>query len=491
MRNNTIILVAAVSILFSPHPAAPADANPALEEAVRDQAEIIRELREELTTLREDQTRNDNRVRALEDQIATPQASTGGAGEDGVTREYVDHRIDEFLDWGESRFFMSGYGSAQYVDPLDGAPSTFGVRFNPTFHFALTDSLHFNAELEIELAKEESADGHGTETTTEVALEFATIDYLATDWLTLSAGQFLTPFNVFGPKLHPQWINKMASSPPIYGGHHGGGGGIIPILSDVGVMVSGGHELWNEDSKFNYAFYFVNGATLETEEHDEEEGHGEEEEHAKDEEHGEEAEHKKEEEHGEEAEHAEEAGHGASGLDFVFGNTPDDNDNKAFGGRIGFLPIPNLEIGASFQTGKAGSGGDSDRYNLLGFDAWYWWKGLELRGEFIRLSQDSDGSNPNVWGYYAQAAYRLSHLLYVTQRDRGSSGSRSWERHIAKLEPVLRWGEIEAFSPRNREQLALGLNYWLFESVPLKFTYEINSGNPSSDRFLFQVAFGF
>jgi hypothetical protein len=160
-------------------------------------------------------------------------------------------------------------------------------------------------------------------------------------------------------------------------------------------------------------------------------------------------------------------GYSANGLDFVFGNTPDDNDNKAFGGRIGFLPIPNLEIDASFQSGKAGSGGDSDRYNLLGFDTWHWWKGLELRGEFNRLSQNGNGSNPSVWGYCAQPSYRLSHLLNITPRDRRSSHSLNCERHVAKLEPVVRWGEFEAFSPRNREQLAPGLNYWLFESVPL------------------------
>ena len=86
------------------------------------------------------------------------------------------------------------------------------------------------------------------------------------------------------------------------------------------------------DSKFNYAFYLVNGATLEIEEYAEEEEHAEEDGHGEEEEQAEEA------GHGEEEEHAEGAGHGASDLDLVFGNTPDDNDNKAFGGRIGFLP---------------------------------------------------------------------------------------------------------------------------------------------------------
>ncbi len=40
------------------------------------------------------------------------------------------------------------------------------------------------------------------------------VDYLATDWLVLSGGKFLTPFNTWGPRLHPGWINKLTSPPP-------------------------------------------------------------------------------------------------------------------------------------------------------------------------------------------------------------------------------------------------------------------------------------
>ena len=52
-------------------------------------------------------------------------------------------------------------------------------------------------------------------------------------------------------------------------------------------------------------------------------------------------------------------------------------------------------------------------------------------------------------------------------------------------------GRRRARSPANRRQLALGLNYWLFESAPLKLTYEINSGAVDENRFFLQFAYGF
>jgi hypothetical protein len=422
MRRARIAFVGAVVGLFGLELPCPANAEEinGLSETVREQGLVIQELREELGRVRGEQERAEDRVRALEDQMAD------GAG-DSVSAEYVDRRIEAFEASDESRLLLSGYGTAQYVDAKNGA-STFLGNFNPIFHFSLSDRLHFHGELEILLTKFAPA--------TEIGLEFATIDYLVNDWLTFSAGQFLVPFNVFGPKIHPQWINRLASPPPIYGAHgddHGGGGGIIPVLTDVGVMASGGTTLWGEDAKLNYAFYAINGPEV----HEPEEPE----------------------------------------LDF---HTPDDNDNKATGGRFGFLPIPNLEVGVSYLTGRTkGPGG---RFDLLGADAWHRFGGLELRGEYMRLERDAGDAQPDVWGYYLQGAYRLAG---------GFLGLPALDGVLGRFEPVVRWGEVEGFKEKDREQLAFGLNYWLAPSVPFKFTYELNSGTVKDDRAIFQLAYGF
>jgi len=46
-------------------------------------------------------------------------------------------------------------------------------------------------------------------------LEYAQVDFLATDHLTITAGRFLTPFNIFNERLSPIWIHKFVDAPII------------------------------------------------------------------------------------------------------------------------------------------------------------------------------------------------------------------------------------------------------------------------------------
>ena len=350
----------------------------------------------------------------------TPEASQ-------VTLEDVDERIEAFERSIVSGFLLSGYGTAFVAIPEDEA-DLFGIGFNPGFHYRMTDRLHFNGELEIEL---ETEDG---EVETHIELEFAQVDVLATDWLVLGAGKFFTPFATFGTRLHPTWINKLASPPPIYGGH--AGGGVIPVLTTVGGVASGGAALWSDDAKVNYAVYIGNGPTAESNPDDPEEV-----------------------------------------LDIEFDNSPD-LDSIGTGGRVGFLPIANLEVGASYFTGDP----DNEWFHMTGVDAWYFCEGLELRGEFVYLTREADGIDADVAGYWTQASYRLRYLF----PDRsGLSGIAN------RMEPVVRWGQVFGFEESDREQVAFGLNFWLFESAPLKVTYELNSGAVKDNRFFVQFAYGF
>jgi hypothetical protein len=406
--------LALLAALFVAGPVRGASEDADLRATVEAQGAVIAELRAELERVRAEQQESEDRVRALEDQ-ATAAVGAGPAGSDEVTRDWVDRRIEAFETSDDSRFLLSGYGQAQFRNELgsNSQPSTFDLQFNPIFQYRLTDRLHFNAELEFELD-----DGE-----TELELEFATIDYFLTDWATFTAGKILLPFNVFGPKLHPSWINKLASRPVIYDPNDG----VIPVISDVGVMLSGGTSLWSEDSKWNYAVYVANGPTVEVED-------------------------------------------GFPQIEFE--NTPDIHNKKAAGGRIGFLPMPNLELGVSGMAGRS----EGEDFNLIGADLWYYLKGAELRGEYVRFH-----TNPTRWGYYLQGAYELWQLFPETS---------GWQGVARKLEPVIRWGQTLGDGP-DRNQLAVGLDYWLFPSVPLKFTYEVNTKGVDEDRYFLQMAYGF
>ncbi len=401
--------------------------TPAISDPVSDVERTVEQQQRRIEQLETEQRKLLERLEAID---AARTAAGASADTVRVTPEYVDERIQDFEQAAESRFLVSGYGDVEFVDVENGT-TAFAWSFNPGFHFRMAEDLHFNAELEFEMEVEDG------EVKTEFDLEFAQIDYLATDWLALSVGKFLTPFNTFGPRLHPSWINRLGSAPPIYGGHDSGG--FIPVLRSIGFMASGGQALWSDDAKMNYAVYVANGST------------------------GEELSDPPTED---------------ELLDLDFNNTPSLDDAVTLGGRLGVLPIGNLEIGVSYMTADP----DSARYHLVGTDAWYSWEGLELRGEFAYLERDSGGVDADVWGYWVQGGYRLRYLF---PEQTGFSG------FLNRLEPVVRWGEVRGFSEKNREQLALGLNYWLFESAPLRIMYELNDGAPDDNRLLVQFAYGF
>ena len=379
---------------------------------------------------------------------------------------YVDKRIEKFSIFPEAKIFLSGYGAVGFKNQ-NGEPSTFNALFAPIFHYQHSDRLHFLIEGEFELEDDENS----------FSLEIGQADLFINDYLTLVGGKFLIPFNTFSERTHPSWINKMPDPPIIYG--HGGHGehdsptaGIIPILSDIGIQLRGGAPLpLAKGSKINYSFYIINGprAVIE-DEHAEDEGDehvdqliaamNEEDEHA--------------DEEGEE--HADE-GEGAN-VDLQFGsNFNDINDNKTIGGRIGFLPVWNVELGASFMYGEASNNID---FYLLGFDGQFQYRGLNVLAEYIRRENDlPGGGNQNVDGYYAQASYRLSGLSF----DNGMAG-----KIINGLEPVVRVGQIFQ-EGKDISQVAIGLDFWYLPSVPFKIAYQFNDEIP--DTFLFQWAFGF
>ena len=400
-------------------------------EVERIMAEQERRIEQLESTLRGVQERLDNGETGSA-RVRSDATGDRDGSETTVDRDYVDERIEDFENSPTSRFLISGYGTVGLVD--DGI-TAFGVSFNPGFHFRMTDKLHLNAELEMEFEADKKRKQEF-----EIDLEFAQFDYLATDWLVISGGRFLTPFNTFGTRLHPTWINKLSSAPPIYGGHGHGSGGFIPVMKTIGAMVSGGKALWSDDAKINYALFVGNGPTSEDgvdDPTDEDEL-----------------------------------------LDLEFNNTPDLEDGVMVGGRLGFLPIRNLELGVSYAT----SDPDDVRFHLIGVDAWYNYEGLELRGEFAYLERDEGSVDANVQGYWLQAAYRLNRIFPERNGLHGIAN---------RLEPVVRFGQVSKFSEKNRDQLVIGLNYWLFESAPLKVSYEFNNGAVADNRVLVNFAYGF
>lgn len=322
---------------------------------------------------------------------------------------------------------LAGYGDVGYASRKGGTSSFNAANFNPIFHFQYKDALFFETELETSLQEDGS---------TEVAVEYVNLNYLVNDYVTVFAGKFMSPIGFFRQNLHPSWINKFASAPPGFG-HDG-----AAPSSDVGAGVRGGFFLGS--LKATYALYAGNGPRLELTA----------------------------------------AGDEIEAV-MAEGATSNEDDKMLVGGRFGLNVLPNLQLGASAGSSKvaveAPGGLEPTRdYEVGGFDAAFQYRGIDVRGEYIRQKvgelASSVAPESGTWkARYVQAAYRF----------RGTG----WE-------PVLRWGKFDSpHADMRQKQTGLGVNYWLAANSVVKLDYERNEGlagmPTDADRVLLQFAYGF
>ena len=339
-----------------------------------------------------------------------------------------------------SLIHMAGYADVGYSNG-DNDDGSFNLgSFSPIFHFQYRDIVMLESELEF---------GVSPEGETEVELEYMAIDYFINDYMTLVGGKFLSPIGQFRQNLHPSWINKLPTAPPGFG-HDGA----APV-SDLGFQLRGGFPLGQVRS--TYAFYVSNGPELNSVFEDDE---------------------------------FELEGIRAE----AFGS--DRDGEKVFGGRISLLPISGLEVGVSAATGKASVTGLEDEatgeiselagetardYDVLGADFSYAWKGLGIRGEYVRseIGETATGltaSAGSEWSsWYSQAAWRFP---------------------STNFEAVLRYADFDSpHASHDQQQWAVGLNYLITNSFIAKGAYEFNDGllgSPAdADLLLLQFAYGF
>jgi hypothetical protein len=388
------------------------------------------------------------RIETLEAELqATRKALADRAAEDDQTLDELDKRLKaakeeaDAVRPGNTKAFFTGYGFAGYT-AKQGESSTFSAGFNPIFLYKLSDRVMFESELEFTLSGDH----------TDTSLEYANLSYLLTDHLTLGAGKFLMPFGIFNERLHPAWINKLPNRPLPYDDDVG-----IAPESGVGAFARGGAPLGS--TKFNYAAYITNGPSLTTDN----------------------------------------AG-SAGQLDFA--NFDDTNNNKAVGGRIGFLPVPQLELGYSAQYAEVNPSGfrrvsaflqAGDISYLRDFKSLR--GAIDARAEWVfsnvqRVTYDPDGalgfgplSFPNNRNAgYAQLAYRPTLVN---------------SRILKKMEFIGRYDVLNVSSnapgSAHEERWALGLDYWIMPNVVIKTAYQIGhkSGADQDNTFFIQAAVGF
>jgi hypothetical protein len=335
------------------------------------------------------------------------------------------------LDVG--RFTITGAMDATYIS-TDRMNTNLMTRFAPIFLFQMNEKIHVESQLEIGLDQ----DGN---TVTE--MEYADVHYFLNDNTTISIGKFLLPFGAFSQNIHPSWVNKLPTMPGIYG--HGSTNIMRPLISviaDTGVNVS---NVFNVGTgKIFTDFYVISGPREETI------GEG--------------------------------TGIDGPGPEVAFEVKKGDNNGKAaFGGRIAYAFLPDIEVGYSYYSGAYNADG-SLNYKMTNFD--FNWVGSfgGVRGEYMTTSTDgiieADDSihtfDRNGW--YLQGNWQARQL------------GVDW---LNPVELVLRHSRITKIE--GGDITTVGFDYWVGASAVLKLAFEdtkLDAGN-TDQRLFAQIALGF
>src|SRR6266571_8788441 len=341
---------------------------------------------------------------------------------------------------GTTKFLLAGYGTAGFT-ARSGEDPFFDAAFNAIFLFKMTDRLFFEGELELEFEDE----------ATDLNLEIAQAAYLLNDYMTIGVGRFLNPMDFFVERQHMNWVNKLPDKPlAVYDG-------LFPE-SELGGQLRGVIPIG--PTKLEYAAFVANAPGLITE-----------------------------------SDNFSEIGM----LDFD--NDANFGGHVAVGGRVGFIPIPQIEVGYGIQRSKVGPRDravenilQSVDFNFVTDSAflkglinaraqWVW----SHVGDFVYDPNGEQGFGPlefnnNRNGGYAQLSYRPTHI----DND-----------YIKNFEGVFRYDRFNQLHTPvgfDEQRWTLGLNYWLNPSTVVKLAYDFddkNGGARDQDAFLMQMAIGF
>ncbi len=297
-------------------------------------------------------------------------------------------------------FMVRGFANSSFV--WEDGGTTFGnLGLSPIFLWE-TDRILVESELEIT-----ATGSHGA----ELALPYLSLNYDLTSGLRGQVGKLLLPFGIFGPRLHPSWINKLPTAP--MGFSHDD---LVP-MSDLGAALRG--IIPFENFRFGYSVYLTNGPQIATD--------------------------------------TMEVGMLRFGME-------DNNTNKALGGRLElvYLSQETLEIGLSGMLGEAGEDALNSMAILGAVDFSYQRPSTLLHGmidlksqaNWIQVDRKDYGIGTpfqnQSWNYVGQLAYRPAFT------------NLQW---IRNLEAVGRFAQLQYApdAPWNKEgtEWALGLNYWL------------------------------
>lgn len=341
----------------------------------------------------------------------------------------------------ETQFMIRGFASAGFSSFNTNGDKNSSFNSNgltPIFLFKQSDRLMFESELELNIANQ----------SLEIGVEYADIIYVLNNYMTVRAGKFLLPFGTFMERLHPSWINRMPTRPLGYGE-----GGIAP-MAGVGVDLRGAFRVGA--STMNYSVYSTNGPALITPNSNDPM---------------------------------------ESGM-LTFGNLKDNNNSRAYGGRIGLLPFSDssTEIGFSYCTtnnvGDKGSVYENLGSKLYAIDFSFVKQIPEIGGIVDIKSQYNNSRVDNITYTVEETPGVFENLIFnnISSSYYGQLSFRptmSSNNFIKNLEFVCRYSELStpigSGWASDKKEFSFGLNYWLSWHSLLKLNYQNITGKTGTN----------
>ncbi len=324
-----------------------------------------------------------------------------------------------------------------------GSKSSFNAGVSPLFLWKPTDRFLFEAAFGIGVQTDDT-----NSSSTSFDLGLADASFIVNDYMLIGGGLFTTPFGRYHNHFDPPWINKFPDDPLAFGGS-----AIAPPHA-VGAFVRGAVPI--STMKVTYDFYVSNGPNLITSDP-------------------------------------------AAAGQLNFDEFSDLNNNKAVGGRIGFIPHPSVEMGYSVMSGQVNPDGFQTTYALLqavdlnyheAIDPLY--GTVDFRAEWVwsnvdRATYDARGKlgfGPATFtndrnGGYVQVLYRptKSNIEYIRNLEFG-----------ARFDRVA--SPLAAPGGERENRYTLGVDYWFTPSIVLKTAYEIDHKKVGDNQNAFLVQLG-
>ena len=321
---------------------------------------------------------------------------------------------------------LTGYGIFNF-NSTEHAHSYFNVMFYPEMIFRYKDLFAWDSLLYFYV---------DTLGATQTRLTYSYASWFVTPHFTLAGGKFFDPEGKFANTYYLPWLNKLPTYPVGFGFN------AATPQADIGLQAHGDVPL-SESAKVTYALFVVNGPEANV------------------------------------------ANNVISSI-ASNGTASDVDGHKVWGGRLAYLPFPELEMGVSAAIGQIGLYNANGKliqtsrdYHSLGADVTYTHNQFSLLGEYMQqfVGRNTNNVFPAAarWSaWYAQAGYRF----------------------FANWEGVMRYGSYSTPDPNNKQrQVDLGVDYWFSPTIVAKLDYEFNSGRAgtaaNANILCAQFAYGF